>query len=236
MRIHALQHVDFEEPSLVAEWAARRGHALATTHLYLGTPLPAHDEYDLLLVLGGPMNVDEHERHPWLIDEKAFIGEALDLGKGVLGICLGAQLMAAALGAPVARNAHREIGWFTVTLRPEARQCPLIADWPALFTAFHWHGDTFALPDGAVWLASSEACANQGFAWGPRAIGLQFHLEYTAGSIRSMLTSCEDELVDGPYVQTPAEMLGGIGNVERSRVLLESLLTRLEAAVAARVI
>jgi GMP synthase-like glutamine amidotransferase len=169
-------------------------------------------------VLGGPMNVYEHARHPWLADETAFIGEALRAGKSVLGLCLGAQLMAVALGGHVAANAHREIGWGPVETVPEARADARALCFPARFTTFHWHGDTFSLPAGAVWLFRSEACAHQGFAWGERAVGLQFHPEITAEAVEAWIEVARKtggegggDLRPGPYVQTAAAMRDGAG-------------------------
>src|SRR5690606_28697951 len=154
--------------------------------LHIGEDLPTCTDFDALIVMGGPMNVDEHARHPWLAGEKALIRAAINAGRPVLGICLGAQLIAASLGAPVTRNAETEIGWFDVELEPAGRASPLFAGFPPRFAAFHWHGDTFAIPAGAQRLMRSEACSHQGFALGARVVGLQFHLEVTAANARAM--------------------------------------------------
>jgi len=225
MRLNCFQHVPFEDAAQIGAWAARRGHSLATTHLYRGDALPAHDSYDMLLVMGGPMNIYEHGKYPWLVAEKKFIREAIDAGKAVLGACLGGQLVADVLGGPVTRNRAREIGWHPVRLRPEAAQCGLLSGWPAEFTPLSWHGDAFAIPPGALRLASSEACATQAFAYGDRVVGFQFHVEYQADSIRAMLAECADELADGgPFVQAPEEILAGLPKLEQAHALLESML------------
>ena len=125
----------------------------------------------------------------------------------MLGICLGAQLIAAALGAPVAPNPEREIGWFPV--RFDMAPCAA-SGWqmfPETLTAFHWHGDRFELPAGAHLLAESDACDRQAFAWGRKVLALQFHLETTADTAAALVENCKDELTDGAFIQTPEEML-----------------------------
>lgn len=210
MRIHVLQHVPFEGPARIGAWAAAAGHCLTSTRLDLGEPLPEIEALDWLLVMGGPMNVDEHERYPWLAAEKAFLGRVVAAGKTVIGVCLGGQLIAAVLGARVSRAAEKEIGWFPLRLTPQARELALFDGLPERFTAFHWHGDTFAIPAGAVHLAESAACPNQAFLYQERVLGLQFHLEATPESIAGLLAHCADELVPGRYVQTAEQMQAGI--------------------------
>jgi GMP synthase (glutamine-hydrolysing) len=176
--------------------------------IFNSEPLPALDSFDFLVMMGGYMSVYEDDIHPWLIDEKAFIRHAIAKGKAILGVCLGAQLIASALGADVHKNSCREIGWFPVTLTPEGECSPIIDGWPSTFAAFHWHGDTFEIPDGAVRIAESEACANQGFIFGDRTLALQFHVETTADSARRLVASCGEELTaGGSYVQSAEEIL-----------------------------
>src|SRR5690606_14426699 len=127
--------------------------------------------------MGGPMNIYEQDIHPWLADEKRLIRAAIDAGKRVLGICLGAQLIADQLGGAVTANAEPELGWLPVQLSDSGRAFACFADFPAEFSAFHWHGDTYALPVDAQCLASTEGCAQQAFSWGNgRVVGRQFHL------------------------------------------------------------
>ncbi len=133
------------------------------------------------------MNVYEEAEYPWLAAEKAFIAAAIGAGKPVLGICLGAQLIAAVLGGTVSKGPQPEIGWYPVELTPAGRELPLFAGFPDRFTALHWHGDTFSIPPGATHVASSAACANQAFAYdGGRVVGLQFHLEETRESLAQL--------------------------------------------------
>ncbi len=225
MRIHCLQHVPFEDAANIALWAQRRRFSLVLG-LMGQTPLPAHDEYDFLAIMGGPMNIYEHDRFPWLAEEKAFIRQAIDGGKIVLGVCLGAQLISDVLGGPVTRNRHREIGWFPVRLTEAARQSPLAA-WPDEVLAFHWHGDTFAIAPGARLLASSDACPHQAFLWGDRVVGLQFHIEYSRESIERMIAHCADELQPGPFVQSADELLPSVAAARRTEELLAKFLDAL---------
>ena len=208
MRIHCLQHVPFEGPAAIADWAAERGHALAISRLDRGDGLPSPDAFDRLVVMGGPMGVGDEAEHPWLPAEKAFLRRSVDAGRSVVGICLGAQLLAEVLGARVYRGPHKEIGWFPIGLTDRAAVSPVFAGLPRRLEVFHWHGDTFDLPPGAQRLASSAACLNQAFLHGERVLGLQFHLESTPESVRAIVANCADELVPARWVQSAGQMLG----------------------------
>jgi GMP synthase-like glutamine amidotransferase len=179
------------------------------------------------------MNIYEEDKHPWLAGEKLAIRAALGADKAVLGVCLGAQLLADVLGGPVTKNAQKEIGWFPVKLRPEAAGCPLLAGWPETLETFHWHGDTFAIPPGARHLASSAACVNQAFLHGDRALGLQFHMEYRADSIRAMLKECDDEIdAGGPFVQSYQTILDGLPKLPPLHACLEGTLAAFESMLS----
>lgn len=220
MRVRWLQHVAFEDLGCIAPWLAARGHEVHGTALHAGDEPPVVDAFDALIIMGGPMNVDEHERYPWLAREKQLIRGAIAAGKPVLGICLGAQLIAASLGAPVARNDQTEIGWFDVERLDAAS--PLLAGFPPRFSAFHWHGDTFAIPAGARHLMRSEACANQAFALGDRVLGLQFHLEVTAANAREMVAV--ERPIPARYVQDADAMLADLDRFAASNRLMQCLL------------
>ncbi len=194
MAVHYLQHVPFEGLGAIEDWCCARGHSITVTRLY-AEPLPRRVEGDLLVVMGGPMNIYQEERHPWLAAEKSLLRDAIAEGARVLGICLGAQLLADVLGGSVTRNPEREIGWFPVELVPEAGAIPGFDRLPPRFIALHWHGDTFSIPEGALRLAGSEACANQAFAWDEgRVLGLQFHLEETIESLTLLVQHAAHEL------------------------------------------
>lgn len=225
MRVHWLQHAEHEDLGCIAPWLAARNADLSMTRVYAGETPPATEAFDWLIVMGGPMNIYEHDAHPWLPAEKTFIRDAISAGKTVLGICLGSQLIADALGGPVTRNAQREIGWFEVELNPAGRQHALFRDWPDRFLAFHWHGDTFAIPPGAENLMGSEACAHQGYVWNERVVGLQFHLEVTAADARVWFQHGQPK--PARYVQTPEFILADIGRFALNNRLMLQLLDRL---------
>jgi GMP synthase-like glutamine amidotransferase len=178
MRAHILQHVPFEASGCIADWLARRGATVSHTRFFEDPQLPGIGGLDLVIAMGGPMSVNDEAELPWLVPEKAFLREAMRRGVPVLGICLGAQLIASALGARVYPNRQKEIGWFELEGIPGD---PGDFRFPDRFTALHWHGETFDLPPGARRLAGSVACRNQAFQCGERVIGLQFHLEATSG-------------------------------------------------------
>ena len=207
MRIHYLQHVSFEGPGIIADYARANGHALTVTRLFGCEAFPALTDIDLLVIMGGPMNIYEEETFPWLVGEKIFIREVVDAGKPVLGICLGAQLLADVLGGRVYPGKYKEIGWFPVNLTGEGRQSGIGAFFPKDTAVFQWHGDTFSIPPGAVQLIESDGCSNQAFLYDERVLGLQFHLESTPDSIRALVEHCGDEIVEGKFIQTADEML-----------------------------
>lgn len=228
MRVHAIQHVGFEGVGHIGQWVASRGHRLSLTRLDMGEPLPAQAAYDRLAVMGGPMNIYEDGSFPWLAAERQFIKDAMQSGKTVVGICLGAQLLADALGSPVVAGPHKEIGWFPVRLTEAGQQSPLLAGLPAEINVFHWHGDTFRIPPDSVHLAASEACESQAFLHHDRILGLQFHLESTPETVHQLLAHCSDELIEGPYTQDAARIeaqpAASFAAINR---LLETLLDRL---------
>ncbi len=230
LRIHYLQHVSFEGPGIIESWALVRGHRLTSTRLYAGQPLPTVEQLDWLFILGGPMNVYDDKDYPWLVREKRLIGEALHEGKVVIGICLGAQLMACILGAKVSRNPCVEIGWYPVEKTPEATQSPLSRFLPNRFIAFHWHGDTFDIPRGAIHLVRSQACENQAFVFGDRAVGFQFHLESTRESVEQLIRNCPD-ITEGPFAQSPDKMLSDLERYRGINGVMNDFLDALAASL-----
>jgi GMP synthase-like glutamine amidotransferase len=205
MRAHYFQHAPFEALGSIGPWLREAGYSITNTRFFESAELPQIGEIDLLIVMGGPMSVNDEEEFPWLIQEKQFISDTIRKGKPVLGICLGAQLIASAMGARVYPNTFKEIGWFPI-------QGVLSTDnsnfrFPATLQVFHWHGETFDLPSGANLLASSEGCKNQAFQIGRSVIGLQFHLETTPASASEIVSNCRDELVPAQFVQTEEAIL-----------------------------
>lgn len=207
MHLHVLRHMSFEGPGRIADWAEQRGHRVTETRLFEpNAAFPDLADLDALVVMGGPMSVGDTAEHLWLIPEKRLIREAIAQDKRLIGVCLGAQLIAEALGAQVHRAAHREIGWFPVELTEAGCNHPLCRTLPVRFTAFHWHGDTFGLPPGAVQLASSAACAQQIFAVEDRILGLQCHLEIEPAGVEGLCTHCAEDIQPGPWVEDAGRM------------------------------
>ena len=233
LRIHCLQHEYFEGVANIGRWAEENGHPLTHTLFYEDGPLPRLDEFDLLVVMGGHMGVYEEAMFGWLKKEKAFIKDAIAAGKYVLGICLGSQLLAEALGARVFKGPHREVGWRPVSTTDEAAGSPWVKSFPKIFYPLHWHGDTFDLPQGAVRLASSDAYRNQAFQYGDRLLGFQFHLELSFQDVRRFLKWQRATKKLGPFEQSKDEILSRIENFEVNRYLLSEVLKAIEARIAA---
>jgi GMP synthase (glutamine-hydrolysing) len=203
MRIHSLEHAPHEGAGKIEDWAKLRGYTFTRSALFNGDPLPDIDEVDLLVVMGGAMNVYQHRDFPWLVPEKQFLQRVLARDQAMLGICLGAQLIADALGGKIFQNDEKEIGWFPVDFID--RGWPFDG-FPERPTVFHWHGDTFDLPHGARWIARSEGCGNQAYLYGERVVGLQFHIEVTPEAVAGFLVGAENELQPGRFVQTAAQI------------------------------
>jgi len=207
MRLHCLQHVPFEGLAKIEEWSSKSGHTVTTTRLFAGEHLPKIEDLDMLVIMGGPMGANDDSRIKWMKGEKLFIELAIQKEKKVLGVCLGAQLIASVLGAKVYANPQKEIGWFPIELNPPNVRRHAISVLPQRITVFHWHGDTFDLPKGALHLARSRACENQAFAMGNQVAGLQFHLEMGMPHIESLLRNASADLTMGDYVMDAEAML-----------------------------
>jgi GMP synthase-like glutamine amidotransferase len=208
MRFYCLQHVAFETPGLLTGVIREKGYSLRTIAVYDHEPLPSTADFDGLIIMGGPMSIHDEDMYPWLRAEKALIEAAIRERKKVLGICLGAQLIAAVSAARVYPNPQKEIGFWPVRWTEAGK---VMQRWGTEEVFFHWHGETFDLPAGALLLASTTACVNQAFLLGDKVLGVQFHPEVTPEIIRAMIAHEGHELVDAAYIQTAVKMLEGAG-------------------------
>jgi len=224
MKIHYLQHVDFENPAGMLEYFKTENFIVSSTKFYLKEKLPSPDCFDLLIITGGPMNVYEERKFPWLTDEKKFILETIESGKPVIGICLGAQIIAEVLGADVTRNRFREIGWYPVKKSYRLKDSIWDTILPDEFDAFHWHGDTFTIPEGAIPIGSTEACENQGFIFNEKILALQFHLETIYESAAALIKNCGNELDGSRYVQSGEDILSQEEKFRSIRIIMDRIL------------
>lgn len=230
MKMHCFQHVPFEGLGNIEGWIADRGHSLSRTLFFQGEKPPRIDDIDWLIVMGGPMGVYEKSKYPWLAGEIDFIETAIKKGRRVLGICLGAQLIAAALGAKVYPNKYKEIGWFPITLTQPGKNSNLFSGLPAEILVYHWHGDTFDLPTGAAHLAESAVCTYQAFSFGRRVLALQFHLDVKKNNIEEWARHGKKELIEAPYIQKEEKMLAQAEQCEVIKNYMRRIMDNLEAA------
>ncbi len=225
LNVHVLQHVPFESPGFIEEWVHNRGHFMSLTRFFESHQLPDVREVDMLIILGGNMSVYDDMAYPWMKREKLLIEEALEVGCWVVGICLGAQLIAQILGAKVYTGSEKEIGWFPVHVVQPPQ--PVFKNLPPSFTAFHWHGDTFDLPRDAKHLAYSALYENQAFVYQDNVLGLQFHLEVGSFQVEQMLRAGKNELKPARYVQEVKYISSQTGHYEQNRLFLFSVLDEL---------
>lgn len=236
MNICILQHVPFEGAGTILPYFEGKGHQVEMIHCYQTHELPSVDCFDLLIIMGGPMSVHDINKHPYLIEVKRLIVHSIEQNKWLLGVCLGAQLVAEALGAGVKPNHAKEIGWYPVQQTSAASESWLADLLPCEFTCLHWHGDTFDIPEGAVHVARSHVCENQAFVWNERVIGLQFHLEFTPESTRNLIDRSQHELAErnedkGRWIQTEGQILEDQAMFDTANHLMAGLLEHIESEI-----
>lgn len=231
--VHCIQHSERVRPLTVSEWARLRGVDLRVIRVDTGDELPDAASVERLVVLGGQMNTDEEHDHPWLGPERSWIADVIDHGTArVLGICLGSQLIAEALGGSVGRARVPEVGWQRIERTDAGATHPVFAQLPAQFDAMQWHFDAWELPPGAELTASSAGTATQAFSYdGGRVNALQFHPEFTYERTRELVATTSDVLELGGFVQDPVDFLADPARFVRMR---ELCLTLLDAALLAQ--
>lgn len=200
MKILVLQHHPDEGPGTLGDFLRERGAELEVLHTHKGEEPPLDpDGFDAVVSMGGPMNVYEEEQHPWLVPENQLLATAARAGLPIMGICLGAQLIAKALGAKVVRSPAEEIGWFEAKLTPAAAADPLWAGVEPSVPVLQWHGDMFQVPEGGQLLATGQPCPHQAFGW-KKAYGLQFHVEVTPAILKAWFPEAERQKeILGPW-------------------------------------
>ncbi|MGB9927075.1 MAG: type 1 glutamine amidotransferase [Methanosarcina sp.] len=216
MRIRIIQHSPLNTLGTIEEYAKMKNHFVESTRFYEIKSSLSIDSFDLLIIMGGPMGVYNYKEYPWLKKEKEFIKQTIEAEKPVLGICLGAQLLADILEARVYENRYTEMGWFPIKAVSKAalqrgqlqEETEFLKGLPEQITVFHWHSQTFDIPGDAIQLYESEGCKNQGFIYKDRVVGLQFHPEVTEERVESLIERFGNLMGDGPFVQDKKEMLG----------------------------
>jgi len=224
MRIHCLQHSHLGGEIYLPVWAAERGYHWASSIVPAVPSLPAPEDLDCLIVLGGPMSVWEEVEYTWMKAEKRLMEALIAAGKPILGICLGAQLLADVLGARTYTGKQKEIGWRFVETTAESRAHPVGAVLPDTFETFLWHADSFDLPDGATHIARSALFESQAFVW-EQVLALQFHLEVRPDWVRKIVERDAGELKESEYVQPRETVLGKPEGLYRANnAVMERLL------------
>ncbi|AEJ61740.1 glutamine amidotransferase class-I [Spirochaeta thermophila DSM 6578] len=228
MHVLFVQHVAFERPFMIEDYVREQGARWESVCLSSGDVLPS-EVPDLVVLMGGPMSVHDEGLYPWLKEEKVFIRRCVEAGKRLIGVCLGAQLLAEALGGEVRKAKGKEIGWFPVYVTPEASGHPWVEGIPPSLMAFHWHGEEVTLPPGALHLFYNHHTEVQGFLYEDRILGLQFHLEGTPETGEALLAACASECAgEGPSVQDPQTIREGFSRyLTQTRRVLFHLLARL---------
>jgi GMP synthase (glutamine-hydrolysing) len=207
MNILCFTHADFETPGVITDWAKARGDRFDVVSPYKGESIPKTDGYDLLVVMGGPQSATRYEEYPYLVSEVEAIRTAIQQNKKIIGFCLGAQLIGAALGAKAERSPEKEVGVYPITLTSEGRNDPLLADMPETFDVIHWHNDMPGLGEDSVVLATSAGCPRQIVRYSPRLYGFQCHLEITREGIETMTLAVPEDLAPSRFTQSRQELI-----------------------------
>ena len=207
MRVLCILHADFETPGTIEQWASDNEHGFRIEKPYRGEQLSDVDHFDVLILMGGPQSAVRIAEFPYLLAEIALIRAALSRNKKILGFCLGAQLIGAALGAKAERSPEKEVGVYPIGLTAEGAKDPLLKGLPNTFPVIHWHSDMPGLTDGAAVLASSPGCPRQIVRYADDAYGFQCHMEMTLGGIKTMVEAVPEDLSASRFTQSQTELL-----------------------------
>lgn len=207
MKAAILIHAAFEKPGAIQSWCEARDIKLAEIHSYKGEKLKDVDAFDILFVMGGPQSPREYVQYPYLSLEMDLIKKAIEEKKFVFGVCLGAQLIAEALGEITERSPEREVGVFPIHLTQQGVEDSLFKSIPDRFNVAHWHQDMPGLPVGSVVLATSPGCPRQIIRFNERTIGTQCHFELTSDLVKEMADHCHNDLNHGPYIQNLSDFV-----------------------------
>ncbi len=222
MKIHCIRHEPYEGLAFIEEWINKKQYKLSYTYTYRNQSFPEEIDFDLLIIMGGTASVYNLSDCKWLSEEKNFLTRNIEKGTKILGICLGAQLIADVLGAKVYPAEQKEIGWFSVKFNPDV--LTRLSFLPQEIITFHWHGDTFDIPSGTTNLASSDCTPNQGFIMGKQVVALQFHLEMNREGIDNILSGVSDMLKPEKFVQTESGIRNNISFIKQNNLLMEQFL------------
>lgn len=223
MKAIIIKHASFEGPDYILDIIKKHNFKYKIVNIYENERLPQLNSFDILIIMGGPMGVYEEEKYPWLTKEKGFIKKAIKQNRKILGICLGAQLIAECLEGKVYKNKYSEIGWFPVFLKKDDKNHNILRSLPEKFITFHWHNDTFALPKGAVHFASSSACKNQAFMFGSDIIGLQFHPEIKLKSLKTFINKFQNDIKIEKYIQEKSKLIPANSILRQNHIIMEKI-------------
>lgn len=207
MNILFVLHAPFERPGFIETWAKKHNYKTQEVSPYKNEKCPDINEFDFLVVMGGPQSTLSIDKAPYLHDEIDLIKRAIKANKRILGVCLGAQLLAEALGAKTECSPNREIGMYQIELLEAAQDDPVFGSFPSKFNMMHWHSDMPGIADGAILLAKSEGCPRQAFRYGDRIYGFQCHFELTKELVNEMIEHCGNDLKPDTYVMAPKELM-----------------------------
>ena len=236
MRIHLLEHETEGISINVINWSLKNKHPLSRTYVPEAVTLPGISDFDLLIIAGGPQHIWKNDKLTWLREEKRLVAKAAAANKHIMGICLGAQMLANVLGGSVFASPPAELGWHKIVLTPEGEASPLLDLVPRQFSMFQWHSDHYTLPPGTIRLATNEAAENQAFvSTDGRMLGIQFHPDFDCSTIFNMVKDEDEPWPRGPVVTPRQELVQQTKSAQEPAWLMDRLMINMHKAVTAAV-